>query len=299
MIEVSELTKAFGDTIAVNRVSFIVEKGESVALLGPNGAGKSTLIRCILGILDFSGEIKLNGLNIKKHKKESKTLIGYIPQEPAFYDMTALEILSFFASIRRVDREAIERTLDVVGLREHITKNTSALSGGMRQRLSFAIALLSDSPILILDEPTSNLDARGRTEFLKLVKQSKDGGKTVLFSSHRLEEVEFLADRVFIMKSGRLVLESSPRNLSDALGLKTKLYLTIPQPSIKNALTLLEKEGFSDISLNGTRLSMNITNSEKTLPIKKLLASGINIEDFYIEEPSLEEIMAEAKVNGL
>ena len=298
MINVSELTKAFGDTIAVNRVSFIVEKGESVALLGPNGAGKSTLIRCILGILDFDGEIELNGLNIRKHKKESKTLIGYIPQEPAFYDMTALEILSFFASIRRVDRQGIERTLDVVGLREHINKNTSALSGGMRQRLSFAIALLSDSPILILDEPTSNLDAHGRTEFLKLVKQFRDGGKTVIFSSHRLEEVEFLADRVFVMKSGRLVLESSPNNLSDALGLRTKLYLTIPQPSIKNALTLLEQEGFSDISFNGTRLSVNITNSEKTLPIKKLLASGINIQDFYIEEPSLEEIMAEAKVNG-
>lgn len=298
MINVSELTKAFGDTIAVNRVSFMVEKGESVALLGPNGAGKSTLVKCILGILDFDGEIRLNGLNIKDHKKESKTLIGYVPQEPAFYDMTTLEILSFFASIRRVDREGIERTLDVVGLREHINKNTSALSGGMRQRLSFAIALLSDSPILILDEPTSNLDAHGRTEFLKLVKQFRDRGKTVLFSSHRLEEVEFLADRVFVMKSGRLVLESSPHNLSDSLGLKTKLYLTIAQPNLKNALTLLRQEGFSDISLNGTRLSIDIKNSEKTLPIKKLLVSDINIEDFYIEEPSLEEIMAEIKEDG-
>jgi ABC-type multidrug transport system ATPase subunit len=299
MIDVSELTKAFGDTVAVNRVSFMVEKGQSVALLGPNGAGKSTLIRCILGILDFEGDIKLNGLDIRNHKRESKALIGYVPQEPTFYDMTALEILSFFASIRRVDREGIERTLDVVGLREHINKNTSALSGGMRQRLSFAIALLSDSPILILDEPTSNLDARGRNEFLKLVKQFRDGGKTVLFSSHRLEEVEFLADRVFVMKSGRLVLESSPNNLGEALGLKTMLYLTIPKHSIKNALTLLEQEGFSDISLNGTRLSIKISNSEKTLPIKKLLASEINIEDFYIEEPSLEEIMAEVKENGL
>ena len=299
MIDVSELTKAFGDTIAVDRVSFLVEKGQSVALLGPNGAGKSTLIRCILGILDFEGDIKLNGLDIRNHKKESKTLIGYVPQEPAFYDMTAMEILSFFASIRRVDRQGIERTLDVVGLREHINKNTSALSGGMRQRLSFAIALLSDSPILILDEPTSNLDARGRNEFLKLVKQFRDAGKTVLFSSHRLEEVEFLADRVFVMKSGRLVLESNPHNLSEALGLKTRLYLTIPKHSIKNALTLLKQEGFRDISLNGTRLSINITNSEKTLPIKKLLVSEIDIEDFFIEEPSLEEIMAEVKENGL
>jgi ABC-type multidrug transport system ATPase subunit len=299
MIDVSELTKAFGDAIAVNRVSFNVDQGESVALLGPNGAGKSTLIRCLLGILDFDGEIRLNGMNIRNHKRESKALIGYVPQEPAFYDMTALEILSFFASIRKVDRQNIERTLDVVGLREHINKNTSALSGGMRQRLSFAIALLSDSPILILDEPTSNLDAGGRTEFLKLVKRFKDEGKTVLFSSHRLEEVEFLAERVFVMKSGRLLLESSPQNLSYALGLKTKLYLTVSQTSIQNALTLLQHEGFNDISLNGTRLCINIINSEKTLPIKKLLISEINIEDFYIEEPSLEEIMAEIKEDGL
>jgi ABC-type multidrug transport system ATPase subunit len=299
MIDVSELTKAFGDAIAVNRVSFNVGQGESVALLGPNGAGKSTLIRCLLGILDFDGEIRLNGMNIRNHKRESKALIGYVPQEPAFYDMTALEILSFFASIRRVDRQDIERTLDVVGLREHINKNTSALSGGMRQRLSFAIALLSESPILILDEPTSNLDARGRTEFLKLVKRFKDEGKTVLFSSHRLEEVEFLAERVFVMKSGRLLLESSPQNLSYALGLKTKLYLTVSQTSIQNALTLLQHEGFNDISLNGTRLCINIINSEKTLPIKKLLISEINIEDFYIEEPSLEEIIAEIKEDGL
>ena len=299
MIEVSQVTKAFGDIIAVDGVSFIVEKGESVALLGPNGAGKSTLIRCILGTLNFDGDIKLNGLNIKNHRKESKALIGYVPQEPSFYDMTAMEIVGFFASIRRVDRESIQSIMHIVGLKEHIHKNTSALSGGMRQRLSFAIALLSDSPILILDEPTSNLDAHGRAEFLRLVKQFKDGGKTVLFSSHRLEEVEFLADRAFVMKSGRLILESTPNHLSEALGLKTRLYLTIPHTSINDALYILEQEGFSDISLNGTRMSINIINSERILPLKKLLLSEINVEDFYIEEPSLEEIMAEVKENGL
>lgn len=298
MINVIGVTKQFGDATAVNRVSFAVEKGESVALLGSNGAGKSTLIRCILGILDFKGKIELNGLDIKIHKRESKRLVGYVPQEPAFYDMTTLDILSFFATIRRVSREGIERILEVVGLGEQVNKTASALSGGMRQRLSFAIALLSDSPILILDEPTSNLDARGRTEFLKLVRQFRDRGKTVLFSSHRLEEVEFLADRVFVMKSGRLVLESSPRNLSDALGLKTKLHLTVAGSSIKDAVALLEQEGFTNISVNGTRLSINITDSEKALPIRKLLLSEINIEDFHIEEPSLEEIMAEVRENG-
>ncbi|MBI4229030.1 MAG: ABC transporter ATP-binding protein [Deltaproteobacteria bacterium] len=299
MIEVSQVTKAFGDIIAVDGISFIVEKGESVALLGPNGAGKSTLIRCILGTLNFDGDIKLNGLNIKNHRKESKALIGYVPQEPSFYDMTAMEILGFFASIRRVDRESIQSIMHIVGLKEHIHKNTSALSGGMRQRLSFAIALLSDSPILILDEPTSNLDAHGRAEFLRLVKQFKDGGKTVLFSSHRLEEVEFLADRAFVMKSGRLILESTPDNLSEAIGLKSRLHLTIPHTSINDALYILEREGFSDISLNGTKMSINIINSERILPLKKLLLSEIDVEDFYIEEPSLEEIMAEVKENGL
>jgi ABC-type multidrug transport system ATPase subunit len=299
VIEVRELTKCFGNIKAVNHVSFNTNRGEAVALLGPNGAGKSTLIKCVLGLLDFTGEIILNGLNIKDNIKEAKALIGYVPQESIFYDMSTLETLSFFAAIRRVNKVRIEEVLDLVGLKEHALKPTSALSGGMRQRLSFAIALLSNPPILILDEPTSNLDAYGRSDFLKLIKELKKNGKTVLFSSHRLDEVDFLADRVLVMKSGRLVLESPPSKLGELLGLKMKLYVKVPPSSLKAALEVLNTNGFREIGLNGNGIFMQVTSSERILPIRTLLLAEVPVDDFSIEEPSMEMIMSEVQGNGL
>ncbi len=299
MIEVRELTKCFGNIKAVDHVSFNTNRGEAVALLGPNGAGKSTLIKCVLGLLDFTGEIILNGLNIKDNIKEAKALIGYVPQESIFYDMSTLETLSFFAAIRRANKGRIEEVLDLVGLKEHALKPTSALSGGMRQRLSFAIALLSNPPILILDEPTSNLDAYGRSDFLKLIKELKKNGKTVLFSSHRLDEVDFLADRVLVMKSGRLVLESPPSKLGELLGLKMKLYVKVPPSSLKTALEVLNTIGFREIGLNGNRIFMQVTSSERILPIRTLLLAEVPVDDFSIEEPSMEMIMSEVQGNGL
>lgn len=299
MIEVRELTKCFGNIKAVDHVSFNTNRGEAVALLGPNGAGKSTLIKCVLGLLDFTGEIILNGLNIKDNIKEAKALIGYVPQESIFYDMSTLETLSFFAAIRRVNKVRIEEVLDLVGLKEHALKPTSALSGGMRQRLSFAIALLSNPPILILDEPTSNLDAYGRSDFLKLIKELKKNGKTVLFSSHRLDEVDFLADRVLVMKSGRLVLESPPSKLGELLGLKMKLYVKVPPSSLKAALEVLNTNGFREIGLNGNGIFMQVTSSERILPIRTLLLAEVPVDDFSIEEPSMEMIMSEVQGNGL
>lgn len=299
MIEVKGVTKYFGNIKAVDSVSFNVERGEAVALLGPNGAGKSTLIKCTLGLLNFTGEIMLNGISIKGDPKEAKTLIGYVPQESVFYDMKTVEILRFFGTIRRVNKERIGEVLDIVSLREHALKNASALSGGMRQRLSFAIALLSDPSILILDEPTSNLDAHGRADFLKLIRELKRNGKTVLFSSHRLDEVDYLADRALVMKTGRLVLESPPQRLAERLGLKIRMAIKVPQSSLKPALELLNREGFDNIGLNGnSKLYIEITSKERILPLKALLLAEIPIDDFSVEEPSMEKIMSEVQGNG-
>jgi len=299
VIDIREVTKNFGDFKAVDKVSFSVKAGEAFAILGPNGAGKSTLIRCILGTLDFEGEIRLNNLDIKENRKKAKALVGYVPQEPQFYDMTTIEVLNFFGSIRRVNKERIERVLHLVGLKEHVIKSTSALSGGMRQRLSFGIALLSDSPVLILDEPTSNLDAYARADLLRLIKKFKTEGKTVLFSSHRLDEVEFLADRVLVMKSGKIILESTPHKLGEVLGLKSKLHIKLPQSSIKTALDVLNENGFNNISLNGNKLSIELSHKERILPLRKLFLAEIPVEDFNVEEPSMESIMEEVQQNGL
>jgi len=298
LIKVKDVTKRFGNITAVDRACFSLNAGESLALLGVNGAGKSTLIKCVLGILDYSGEITLNGLNIKENEKEAKSLAGYVPQEPLFYDMRTRDVLGFFGSIRRVRSSRVDEVLDLVGLREHERKSTSELSGGMRQRLSFAIALLSDPEVLILDEPTSNLDAGARGDFLNLIKEYKNKGKTVLFSSHRLDEVDLLADRALFMESGRVVFEGRPENLQELLGLKININLVVPQGSVERAIGILAREGFHNAESNGRGLNIETDSKQRVDVLKKLLQEEIPISDFKIQEPSMENIIDRIKENG-
>jgi ABC-type multidrug transport system ATPase subunit len=298
LIKVADVTKKFGKVLAVDSVTLNVEQGESIALLGANGAGKSTLIKCILGLLDYQGTIEIQNHDIKENPKFSKSLIGYVPQDPLFYDMKTIEILHFFGSIRRVDDKRIKDLLNVVGLEDHKNKLSSELSGGMRQRLSFAIGLLSDPPVLILDEPTSNLDANARGDFLNLVKEHKNQGKTVLFSSHRLDEVYLIADRVLFMKSGRVILNEKPENLAASLGMKVKINLRIPEGSISDAISVLNTEGFENISRNGAGLYVEVEEGQRVLPFEKLMQNNIPIEDFTIEESSMETVINHIEANG-
>ena len=298
MIKVADVTKKFGKVLAVDSVTLNVEQGESIALLGANGAGKSTLIKCILGLLDYQGTIEIQNHDIKENPKFSKSLIGYVPQDPLFYDMKTIEILRFFGSIRRVDDKRIKDLLNLVGLEDHKYKLSSELSGGMRQRLSFAIGLLSDPPVLILDEPTSNLDANARGDFLNLVKEHKNQGKTVLFSSHRLDEVYLIADRVLFMKSGRVILNEKPENLAASLGMKVKINLRIPEGSISDAISVLNTEGFLNISRNGAGLYVEVEEGQRVLPFEKLMQNNIPIENFTIEESSMETVINHIEANG-
>jgi ABC-type multidrug transport system ATPase subunit len=242
--------------------------------------------------------IEIQSRSIKENLKFSKSLIGYVPQEPLFYDMKTIEILSFFGAIRKVDKSRIDYLLEVVGLKDHKDKLSSELSGGMRQRLSFAIGLLSDPLILILDEPTSNLDASGREDFLNLVKQSRDNGKTVLFSSHRLDEVYYLSDRVLFMKSGRIVLDVKPENLMSSLGIKVKISLKVPETYIGDAVSILNKEGITNVSRNGSGLYVEVEESQRVLALEKLMQNKIPVDDFSIQESSMETVISQIEANG-
>lgn len=298
LIEVREVIKKFGEVTAVDGASFSLDEGRALALLGSNGAGKSTLIKCILGLLHYEGSIIINGKDIREDSKESKSLIGYVPQEPEFYDIGTREILRFFASLRRVNVDRIDTVLEITGLKDHDKKSTTELSGGMRQRLSFAIALLSEPPVLILDEPTSNLDAQARKDFLSLVLAYKNEGKTVLFSSHRLDEVDLLADTALFMRSGKVILESEPEKLGDTLGLKVKMNLTLPEDSVDKALSLLIKGGYDGVTKNGSGINIEIESSRRVRPIGELLKSGIEVKSFSIEEPTMESLVRQVEENG-
>ncbi|MCI0481872.1 MAG: ABC transporter ATP-binding protein [Candidatus Dadabacteria bacterium] len=298
MIRINNVTKRFGRLTAVDSVSFEVSGGEALALLGSNGAGKSTLIKCILGLLDYTGEITVNGINARERSKEAKSLIGYLPQEPVFYDMKTKDIIRFFARIRGAEKGSEERLLDGVGLAGHADKYASELSGGMRQRLSFAVALLSEPEVLLLDEPTSNLDARARVDFLKLVKEYKDRGKTVVFSSHRLDEVDYLSDRVVLMREGRLVFDDGPTALKKSLGLKLRANILVGEDSVSDAVSVLSGAGIVVHGRNGRGLVVDVLAEDRMRPVRELLMREIRVTDFTVEEPAMEKILEGAGTDG-
>jgi nitrous oxidase accessory protein len=284
MIKVTNLTKKFGDFTAVNNLSFEVASGEAVALWGPNGAGKTTVIRSLLGLYVAQGELQVNGWDISKDGKKARAVVGYVPQELAFYDdLSARHTLLFYARLKGVFAPRVEEVLAEVGLSDHGDKPVLALSGGMKQRLALAIALLADPPLLMLDEPTSNLDTTARDDFIKLLLGQKAGGKTLLLTSHRLEEIEILATRVLVLEDGGLkMICDSPTELADQLGMQIGLKLVIPQAMRDNALKLLQAGGY-DAASNGTGLRVTVSPSAKTAPIRTLLDADIEVDDFEVD----------------
>jgi len=193
MIKVKNLRKEYDNIIAVDGVSFEVKKGEIFSLLGPNGAGKTTTIKSILGLINYDGEIEIDGKNMKEREKEIKKLVGYLPERVAFYDnLTAFQTLQFFAELKGVE-DKIDELLKEVGLEKDVNRKVSGFSKGMLQRLGFAQCLLGNPKLLILDEPTTGLDAVGAYELRNKVKELNKKGVTILFSSHILSEVQELS----------------------------------------------------------------------------------------------------------
>ncbi len=209
MIETEGLTLRIEERVILDGVSFRVEKGEAVALVGPNGSGKSSLLRCLLGLVPFEGRARIGGRDVIEDPVGAKALTAYLPQRPAFGGGTAEEVLAFFAKIRGVPRGRVSELLAEVGLLTHQKERARTFSGGMQQRLSLAIALLTDAPVLFLDEPTASLDRGGQSLFLDTVARFRKAGRTILFSSHRNDEIARLADRVIALDEGKIVKNTS------------------------------------------------------------------------------------------
>jgi ABC-type multidrug transport system ATPase subunit len=199
---------------AVDDISFTVARGQALALWGSNGAGKTTVLKCLLGLLDCEGELRLNGLDLRRNGRQARMLLGYVPQELAFHaDLSVMESCRFYANLKHVSVDRIPVVLAQVGLAEQSRKRVGALSGGMKQRLALALALLADPPVLLLDEPTSNLDAATRAEFLDLLVEQRQAGKALLFTSHHIAEVEQLADQVLLLRDGQCIASGTPLEL--------------------------------------------------------------------------------------
>ncbi|MFQ5434504.1 MAG: ABC transporter ATP-binding protein [Anaerolineae bacterium] len=284
MIQVTHLTKTFGGLTAVDNLSFTVAAGEAVALWGANGAGKTTAVRCLLNLIPFAGQIIIAGKDVTKEGKAVRRLVGFVPQELTFHDdLSVAETLTFYARLKKVatgtDLTPLLTRLELV---EHIKKPVHDLSGGLKQRLALALALLSDPPLLILDEPTASLDIRAREDFLTLLHDLKVSGKTLIFSSHHLDEVTALADRVLLLEAGKLVVDAPPHELEQQLGWVTTLHLYLSQQTIDPALETLTAHGVP-VSRNGRGVRVQVKPGEKGKVLHMLHDAGIEVEDFTVE----------------
>ncbi len=282
IIEAQHIRKRFGRAIAVNDVSFQQLPGESIALWGSNGAGKTTLIRCLLGVLRCEGNALIDALNVRRRGRAARALVGYVPQELAFHDDVHLgRAMLFFAELRGVHRDRARTALERVGLSGHERKRVRDLSGGMKQRLALAIALIADPPIIILDEPTSNLDAAGRGEVVETLRELKSSGKTLLFASHRPDEVITLADRVLVMDKGCIVRDTTPTELwpTEKPVQVLRLYLTMASES--DAAQVLRDAGHA-VHLNGHGLCVAVPRDRKAEPIHALAQRSIEVRDLEI-----------------
>lgn len=282
MITMSQVCKRFGNATAVDGVSLEIEPGSAIALWGTNGAGKTTLIRCVLGLVPFYGRITVGGFDVRRDGKRARRLIGYVPQELGFYDELHVdEAIFYFSRLKGERRVDVGAVLAGVGLVGHEGKRVRDLSGGMKQRLALAIALLGNPPILMLDEVTASLDACGREEFVALLSKLARKGRTLVFASHRLEEVTTLASRVVVLEKGKMVASIAVAEFASYLGHGSTLHLHIAARERARALEVLKSSGFQP-HLNGVGVLVPVPQTQRAAPFRVLSEARIAVEDFDV-----------------
>lgn len=249
-IEVANISKIYGNQKALDNISFSIGAGEIVGFLGPNGAGKSTMMKILTSyVVQSEGSVIVNGYNVATHSMDVKASVGYLPEHnPLYLDMYVKEYLQFNASIHGLGKEKVQEIVAQVGLQPEAHKKIKQLSKGYRQRVGLAAALLHDPAVLILDEPTTGLDPNQLVEIRGLIK-TIGKTKTVLFSTHIMQEVEAICDRVIIINNGAIVAD---KNLTDLKNngaqilevefdkeIEATLFNTLPQ--LKKVINLHEK----------------------------------------------------------
>lgn len=293
-IEVTQLTKQYGQQKAVDTISFKVGKGEIVGFLGPNGAGKSTTMKIITGYLEADGgTATVCGINVKDQPLESKKKIGYLPEaNPLYHDMYVREYLDFIADVHGVPdkKKKIEEAIQTVGLSLESKKKVGQLSKGYKQRVGLAAALIHDPEVLILDEPTTGLDPNQIVEIREVIKKLGQD-KTVLFSSHILQEVEAICDRVVIINRGKLVADDTLSNLR--LQSESSQVLKV---TFKEALEPAALEGLNSVNTVNKitpyewELVCTDANDAKRQLLELALQQDLNIVSLQSGGQSLEEV---------
>jgi Cu-processing system ATP-binding protein len=293
MIELFNITKKFGEILAVDSVSLKIREGEMLGLVGPNGSGKSTLLRMLLGISrPTSGRLLVNSEELTERGwKELRRNIGYMPERVSFYDnLTGRETYSLFARVKGGDPGRAPEMLKKVGLENAVDRKVGGYSKGMRQRLNLAQALSNDPAILVLDEPSAGLDPVGTREFYGIVDDIRTRKKlTVILSSHVLAEIENRIDRVAVMKNGSLKAVGSLEELYTSLNLPLKISLSVNGAGEMLA-EVLRTAGAVDVVYKTGSIVADIPRMDKIKILSVLMEQKEGVKDLSIREPNLEEV---------
>lgn len=291
VIIVENLTRKFGDFVAVDHINFEVGTGEVVGYLGPNGSGKTTTIRMLLGLLKPNeGKATVLGFDAFTQSEEVRKRAGYMSQKFALYDdLTVLENLTFYGGVYGItDKARIARTLELVGLTGHDSTLTKSLSAGWRQRLALAIALVHEPKLLFLDEPTSGVDPSARRAFWDLIYELAEGGVTILVTTHYMDEAEY-CERVGIMRDGKLLAMDTPTNLKKSI-IQGDVWEIYAQPLETGLESLARVAGVQRVGLTGDHLRTISLNVPPEALKEALTQAGVTVEKIERGEPTLEDV---------
>lgn len=297
-IELRNLVKRYGSSLAVDNISLKIEKGEIFGLLGPNGAGKSTTIKMIMGLLKPNrGEIYVKGMDVRKDSLAIKRLLGLVPQDIAIYDgITARENVEFFGKLYGLRgknlKNGADEALEFTGLKDKEKEKPKKFSGGMKRRLNIACAIVHQPEIIIMDEPTVGIDAQSRNHILDSVKELNKRGTTIIYTSHYMEEVETIAKRVGIIDYGKLIALGTKDELKKQLSTDEKILIEASNIRFNPVDEIKKLNGITNVSLKENKIEILTPNAQQVLQDILFILSkeNVTVRNISLQEPDLENV---------
>lgn len=301
IIEVKNLTKEYKKIKAVDNLSFDVKEGEILGLLGPNGSGKSTTINCVLSLLNYqNGDIKVFGEEMNPDSYSIKSKIGVIFQEVAvFEELTVYENIDYFCGLYISDKvtrsKYVEDAIDFVGLNEFKKFYPKQLSGGLLRRLNIACGIAHKPKLIFLDEPTVAVDPQSRNNILDGIKRLRDNGATILYTTHYMEEVEMLCDRIIILDKGKIIAQGTSDELKDLANIEEKITVEINDIDDKLLDEINNFKNVCDVSLNINVLQITYKKGENNLGelMEYLKNKKVTYNKIFSERPTLNDVFLE------
>ena len=290
-IETRALVKRYGSFTAVDGVDLAALPGACLGVLGPNGAGKTTTIEVLEGLLPADGgEVRILGRTWAEGGRALRERIGVQLQETRLPDkLTVEEVLRVFRSFYPRGR-TVDEVIELVGLGEKRRTRTVKLSGGQRQRLALGCALVGDPEVLFLDEPTTGLDPQARRRVWEIVEEQKQAGRTVLLTTHYMDEAERLSDDLVILDHGQVIARGSPRAIIDSLGAENVISLVVDGDGAIGDLSALD--GVRDVRVDAGRIELTVQRTDQVLPalVSRVREAGIELRDLHVHRPTLEDV---------